>query len=318
MEAVTGRAMAEICQKWGIDPGTLAFLGGGRGDSDGIVYAYPSARGKMVLKILALGENDADRLAALEVRARFARHLGESGIPVACPEPGADGSLYAESVDGGLRYVAVTMAYREGHTPENAELTDGFARAWGRLTGRAHRAAKSFREGDVPALNYGRELNGFAELCRDPDAGAAWREMGAFLAALPRTADDYGFIHNDNHQRNILADGDGIALIDFDCAMRQFFLHDVTTPLQGLMFEEAGGMLSPLGDGARLGRFLSSFLEGYERENHLDLFWCERITQFVNYRRLLLFTVMQDWLDTRAELKKGFLQNIRKPPEIWL
>lgn len=318
MEKVTERAMGEICRSWGIDPGMLAFLGGGRGDSDGILYTFPSPRGRMVLKILARGEADVEGLAALELRARFAHHLGESGIPVACPLRGTDGSLYAQCVDAGFRYVGLVMDYREGHTAENAELTDAFARAWGRVTGRAHRAAKTFREGDVPALNYERELNDFTNLCADADAKAAWREMGAFLEGLPRTTDDYGFIHNDNHQRNILTGDDGIAFIDFDCAMRQFFLHDLTTPLQGLMFEEAGGMLSPVQNERRLSRFLLNFVDGYEHENHLDGLWYERIGEFVNYRRLLLFTVMQDWLSTQPELKRGFLRNIRKPPVIRL
>jgi hypothetical protein len=125
--------------------------------------------------------------------------------------------------------------------------------------------------------------------------------MGAFLGLLPRSADDYGFIHNDNHQRNILAGADGIALIDFDCAMRQFFLHDVTTPLQGLMFEEAGGMLSPLKDEARLRRFLSCSSRKL-RENLTGSFWCHGSRNLSTTGGFFSFpTCRTGWIPSRTE-----------------
>lgn len=317
MEQVTAKALETLCRMMGIDREKLEFLGGGRGDSDGIVYTYPASGEKMVLKVLGFPDSQADRLSALETRVRFAYHLGQSGIDIAHPVRNADGSLYETCVDGENRYVAYAMAYRAGHNPENSELTDDFAREWGRLTGKAHRATKAFSEGaDNAALNYEQELAFFTGWCQDADGKRAWGEMGAFLAELPRGADEYGFIHNDNHQRNILSDAGRITLIDFDCALRQFFIQDITTPAQGLMFEETGGMFAPVHHAERLTRFLGSFLEGYEQENHLSSFWVERAGMFLNYRRLLLFTCMQDWLNTEPELKAGFLRNILNPPEI--
>ena len=246
MEKVSDRAMAELCAALEIDRGILSFLGGGRGDSDGIAYTYPAPGGKMVLKILGFPEAETIRRASFEARVRFAFHLGENGIDIASPVCGENGNLYETCVDGRTRYVAYRMAFRAGHNPQNPELTDEFAREWGRLTGKSHRATKSFREGaDAPGLDYTDELKGFTGWCRDPEGKRAWGEMGAFLADLPRGRDDYGFIHNDNHQQNILADGGCITLIDFDCACRQFFVQDITTPAQGLLFGEAGGMFGP-------------------------------------------------------------------------
>jgi Ser/Thr protein kinase RdoA (MazF antagonist) len=140
--------------------------------------------------------------------------------------------------------------------------------------------------------------------------------MEDYLDTLPKSQDDYGFIHNDNHQRNILVLNRNITIIDFDCAGRQFFIQDITTPAQGIMFDITGGMLSPLHDSTRLKRFFDSFVNGYEKENHLADFWYKEITTFINYRRLLLFTCMQDWLNTEPGLKDGIIGNIKNPPQI--
>lgn len=62
MIKVTKEAMAEICYKISIDEKELEFIGGGREDSDGSVYTYNSSSGKMVLKILAIPEDQTHKL----------------------------------------------------------------------------------------------------------------------------------------------------------------------------------------------------------------------------------------------------------------
>lgn len=104
--------------------------------------------------------------------------------------------------------------------------------------------------------------------------------------------------------------GTDITLIDFDCAADQFFMQDITTPAQGIMFDITGGMISKVNDEDRLKRFFDSFISGYETQNHLDNKWYEKIPMFINYRRMLLFTCMQDWLNTEPELKRGMKKNI--------
>ena len=62
MIKITEKAMAELCGKLSINLKGLEFLGGGREDSDGTVYTYNSDSGKMALKILAIPENQIDKL----------------------------------------------------------------------------------------------------------------------------------------------------------------------------------------------------------------------------------------------------------------
>ena len=53
-------------------------------------------------------------------------------------------------------------------------------------------------------------------------------------------------------------------------------------------------------------------------EDDLDSLWVREIQTFLDYRRLLLFTVMQDYLNTNHELKDSFIQTIKEPPEFIL
>ncbi len=316
---VTEKAMAEICGKLAIDEKGLEFIGGGREDSDGSVYTYNSNNCKMVLKILAIPENQIEKLHSLEVRVRYANHLGKSGIKIAYPIKNQNGNLYETSIDNQHIYIAYVMEFCAGNSPESHELTDELVHEWGKIIGKSHKASKTFLEGKMDSnFSIKEELSFFINWCKEPIVKLAWAEMGSYLETLSKGQDDYGFIHNDNHQRNILVSDKNITLIDFDVAGRQFFIQDITTSAQGIMFDITGGMLSPMRDVERLKRFLFSFINGYEKENHLEDFWYKELTTFINYRRLLLFTCLQNWLNTETELKNSFIENIKNPPQILL
>jgi Ser/Thr protein kinase RdoA (MazF antagonist) len=317
MIKITDEAMKDICSKLSIDKEGLEFLGGGREDSDGSVYTFNTSNCKMVLKILAIPENEMDKLYSLEKRVRFANYLGENGIKLAYPIRNQNGNLYETSTDNQHIYTAYVMEFCEGRNPESHELTDELVHQWGKITGKSHKVTKTFpyniNDNDI---NCKAEIAFFRNWCKDPIVKAAWSEMECYLDTLPKGQESYGFIHNDNHQRNILVSDGDITIIDFDCAGRQFFIQDITTPAQGIMFDITGGMLSPLRDTERLKRFFHSFISGYEKENHLADLWYKEISSFINYRRLLLFTCMQGWLNTEPELKKNFIKNIQSPPQI--
>ena len=45
MKPIPDEVRAALCRRIGVDDGALSFLGGGRGDSDGIVYRTGCGRG---------------------------------------------------------------------------------------------------------------------------------------------------------------------------------------------------------------------------------------------------------------------------------
>ena len=318
MIKVPEHVLSDLCEKLSIQKGTLSFLGGDREDSDGIVYTYLAQGKKMVVKLLAIPMDDKKSIENLKLRVQYANYLGEHGIHIACPIFNGNHNLYETSIADNYIFTAYIMNFVEGKSPTNEELTDELVREWGKLTGKSHRVTKEFTKTLQSFESYEGELNYFKCRCKEPVVKEAWSEMSQQLSAFPTSVEDYGFIHNDNHQHNILVSNNEITLIDFDCAGQQFFVQDITTPAQEIMFDLTGGMISPITDATRLKQFFDSFLSGYEQENHLSDFWYDKFNLFINYRRLLLYSVMEDWINTKPDLKAGMIQLIQNPPKISL
>lgn len=312
-----------LCLARGADRAALTMLGGGREDSDGVVYRYPGREGTRVLKLLSL-EGDPDKaLAANRARTDFVHYLGVHGVPIAYPLPGPDGALLALQQEGKRLYLAYETALVPGRNPSPAELTPALARRYGALLGMTHRLTKdypiwkSLPSGEAE-LDYQDEMGFFTALCKDERVRDHWHAMGEALAALPISRESYGFIHNDAHSQNVLWDGQQLTLIDFDCACCQFFLQDLVTPMQALLLPEAaGGLFTPVADPARLQAFFAAFQQGYEAENRLPDGWEGQLSLFVDYRRLLLYTILQDWLETVPDLKAAILEQMDARPAIF-
>ena len=70
-----------------------------------------------------------------------------------------------------------------------------------------------------------KEIDSFIKMSPNDFIRDKWKEVCEKLKALPVNRDTYGFIHNDNHQMNIIATESDIAVIDFDCAECHFFIN---------------------------------------------------------------------------------------------
>ena len=107
-----------------------------------------------------------------------------------------------------------------------------------------------------------------------------------------------------------------ISVIDFDCAECHFFVNDILLPVQGLLFDVTGGMMTPISKPEVLKEFYRHFMEGYRTENELDEFWIGQLGVFLEYRRLLLYTVLQGWLSNDKKADEAFLNMINHPCDL--
>jgi hypothetical protein len=57
-------------------------------------------------------------------------------------------------------------------------------------------------------------------------------------------------------------------------------------------------------------------MEGYEREHHLDLEWLRRLNLFIAYRRILMFIVLNDWIQSNPSLHASWKQMILSQPDV--
>ena len=308
----------ELAGRFGIAGEELSFLAGGREDSDGIVFTTTKSGKKMVFKISQASDEEH-----VKNILEFAHYLGNCGIHISSPLKNEKGNIYEVAKDNDLLWIATLMEFIEGAVPDAKELEQNskLVYEWGRLTGKMHKAAKEYPvwknscEGDE-RYGFEAEIDSFITMSPNDFIKGKWMEMKEKLRALPINRDSYGFIHNDNHQMNIIATGNDIAVIDFDCAECHFFVNDILLPVQGLLFDVTGGMIKPVSKPEVLKKFYKHFLEGYQTENVLDSLWLEKLGLFLEYRRLLLYTVLQGWLSNDKKADEAFLSMINNPCEL--
>ena len=325
MIPVPSQVLEQLAAFYGVQADQLRRFGGGREDSDGIVYSYPSGTGRQLLKILAIPEKDQHRgLFCLDERLRFVRFLGEHQAPIVYPLLSPQGNLYESTFMDGHLWVGYSMDIAPGELMDGKTWQPDFYRNWGKTIGMLHRLAKEYPawensidpETGAAYLTWREEWQSFVDWCQDEDVKRKWGEIGARLAALPVTQEVYGFIHNDPHIMNLLFDGQKITVLDFDVANHHWFINDIAIACQGLLFSLAGGMERPVHHPQKVRDFLRLFMEGYETENHLPEGWLDQIDLFIAYRRLLLFTVMQGWINSKPDLLKSWKQMILEEPEV--
>lgn len=322
MVNVTPEVLDKLCDAYQIKASDLTFIGGGREDSDGIAYSYYSNGIKKVLKILSADKPADQVLQEHNERLRFIHFLGTQGIAISYPTENAAKHLYETCETEKNIYIAYSMDFIEGKSPETKLLTSELSHQWGKIIGKAHRITKNYgiwKNISVKPSEYGYidEINFFISWCKNEFVKEKFREMRKTLDNLPIDRTCYGFIHNDNHQHNIIVKDQRITLIDFDVASCNFFLQDITVPVQGILFDLSGGMFNKVYDSEPIKKYFDRFISGYETENHIDDFWLKQIDTFINYRRMLIFTCMQGYLSSNKQLEESFLSMIGEAPGIY-
>ena len=325
MIPVPQSVLEALAKSFRIMPANLTHYGGGQESSDGIVYAYPYKDTRRLLKILAIPINDQriGRLC-LEERLQFVRFLGENGAHIVFPQFSPGGNLYETVLFENYLWVGYSMELVPGKTRQDKTWDPVFFRNWGQTIGMLHRLAQQYPSWQASVdpktgedlLTWRGEWESFHNWIQDDEVKLKWGEIKQQLEALPIVRESFGFIHNDPHIWNFLDDGNRITLLDFDVANHHWFINDIAIACQNILIFLSGGMNGPVHDREKLIGFLDFFMEGYTRENHLSSEWLERLDLFIAYRRILLFTVMNDWIQSKPKLHASWKQMILSQPKI--
>jgi Ser/Thr protein kinase RdoA (MazF antagonist) len=325
MIPVPQSVLESLARSFGTRADDLTHFGGGREESDGVVYAYPYKDTRRLLKILVISVEDQRRgLLCLDERLQFAHFLGKNGARIAFPQPSPQDNLYETFAFEPHLWVGYCMDVAPGKIQKPYKWDTGFFRNWGQAIGMLHRLVQQYPswpasvdpESGEEFLTWREEWKVFHDWCQDDDVKQKWVEIKQHLDELPITRDVYGFIHNDPHSWNLLVDGDRITILDFDVANHHWFVNDIAIACQSVLFALSGGMDRPLHDQEKLLAFLDLFLEGYEREHHLSSEWLDRLDLFVAYRRILLHTVMHGWIQSKPDQRASWKQMILTQPRV--
>ena len=108
-----------------------------------------------------------------------------------------------------------------------------------------------------------------------------------------------------------IRDSDGtITVIDFDVCAHHWFATDIGIALFHGAWMGVSGDQDP---NTFLPGFYPHFMEGYTEENALDSFWHAQLSRFVDYRRLLLFSVFSnEWREPRNDWQTRMLDRWRE------
>ena len=324
MIAVPPKVLSKLAGKCGIDGRGLREMSGGREDSDGIIYR-PDVD-PVLMKVLALPATDETGLAKLVERFKIAQFMGKHGVRLVYPRPNPAGETHQSVIWEEHRFVAYLMDYISGANIRQENWRTRFFTDWGKLVGKMHAVTKDYpiwehatiktRSGNKEVFGWQEEWSFFYDWCQDAEVKDAWLSIKERMERLPVNRDCYGFIHNDPHAENLLYDGKHLILIDFDVANCHWFMTDISIALQMTLFTTSGGMERPVNNRRAIPAFLNAFRKGYEEENRLDDFWWQQLDLFINYRRALLYTVMQGWISRNAEANARWKDMILTEPKI--
>jgi Ser/Thr protein kinase RdoA (MazF antagonist) len=295
------KTLSVAAQSFGVELSALRPLGG----MEGLACEFEQANSTNVLKIVRTDEGNPDQKAQIAEKIDFINYLAEHKVRVAHPVRSPSGQ-WIETIgtqEGEFLVTASTKAPGEHFNLfDSSKGTPDFFRAWGRVTGQMHAAAKSYKswqknpsDGSTPSrLNDWRgECQFFSNWCQDDIVRQKWLEIGKMMGKLPQTRNDFGLIHNDLHPWNFLVDTRGeITVIDFDVCAYYWFIKDIAIALFFANWNGNPGKGRSKDD--YLTAFFRNFMEGYESENRLEVFWVEQLPMFTKHHQILLFTVFTD------------------------
>lgn len=272
-------------QCYGITPDRIQMLNG----FESFIYEYDRPDGQYILRI---GHNSRRTPDHIRGEVDWINYLARDGASVARAIVSEHGNL-VEPVDDGLggQFLCTSFVRAQGSSMRSEQFTDRLIQNYGRLVGRMHALAKSYRVSDPAWARYTWDSpeNNTAERqmpAKEKVALEKYRSICSYLRALPCDHEDFGMIHQDAHHGNFFVDGDeNLTLFDFDDCVYGHFVYDIAM----VLFYTSDGYQDP---NAFTWRFIPLFFSGYRDENRLDPFWLKAVPYFLKLREIDLFAAI--------------------------
>ncbi|GAA0327394.1 phosphotransferase [Bacillus carboniphilus] len=257
-------------------------------------------------KILRVSPRQRRTLSMIEAELTWLQYLRNNGILLGAPTQ-IEGFNHVEEITlENQCYYAVFFEEVKGNpvdvmNPE--QWNSNFYQEWGRVVGRLHALSQSgpqrlcrprWTNNNIEILELKPNLDGsFLE---------KYQKLLCNLNSYAPTKEAYGLIHNDLHQGNFHVISGKPVLFDFDDCAYNWFAYDVAVSLYHACWQQAafnGDLLTNFPN-----QFLSSFLEGYEKENQFTDTLIQQIPIFLKIRDIFLYNLfkkewdpnyMQEW-----------------------
>jgi len=274
------------------DSSTLEFIS----DSTNEVYRFAKKDEAFILRIT---EKSPAYIGKIEAELDWVNYLVQNGVHASLPIRTIDNQLAAVYEDDEKYFIATAFHMAPGRffdkNDPNLWGTSIFRR-WGEIMGKMHLLSKSY----VRLETKRDEWRNF-EIQKPYLQGKYYvlleklRSLETRIKNLPREGNSYGLIHNDFHPYNFHIDGESMTVFDFDDSIYGWFSLDIAIAATHAVWWGA-----PKDDRQSKNefatKFLSEFLEGYFKSNHLTHYWIKQIPLFMEYRNICsYFWWLRSW-----------------------
>jgi Ser/Thr protein kinase RdoA (MazF antagonist) len=286
--------LTSACNLYNTSPEALIPLSGGHYND---VYLFHHGfLGEETSAILRIGVEDCPPNQTLGM-LEWVHYLSQEGAPVAAPVRSINNHLLENLKLYGTRYTVTAFEKADGTLAENippSDWTNELFQSIGEAVGRLHAVSKCYKPSRPylkrPAWFEGNEIQDANRRLANPTDPAHHKLASLIteLRSLPTSPPDYGLIHDDLHFANFLIQPDGrVIIIDFDDCVYGWFAVDVAMALFDVLV-----LYDPPDDteSQRFARqFMTSYLDGYRKENDLAPFWLSQIPRFLKLKELCIY-----------------------------
>jgi Ser/Thr protein kinase RdoA (MazF antagonist) len=270
---------------YNISPDQIELLDG----FESFIYKFQRPDGKFILRI---GHSERRSPDLIHGEVDWINYLEAGGASVARAILSENGNLVEAIEDGqGAEFLCTAFVHAPGGPIHRDQINDQLFRNYGRLIGRMHALAKTYRVSNPAWKRYAWDSPQNNTATRQMPAREAialekYQAVMAHLGTLPCDTSGYGLIHQDAHPGNFFVDDQVcITLFDFDDCVYGHFIYDIAM----VLFYTSIGEPDPA---EYTGRFMPVFLSGYREENHLDPAWLPELPRFMKLREIDLFAAI--------------------------
>ncbi len=276
----------EIIQRYDIKKDDIHLLDG----FESFMYEFTHNSHQYILRV---GHSIRRNVTLIQGEVDWINYLAAGGAGVAKAVPSQNGELVELADDGcGGHFLATAFVKAQGGPPweQPGWNTAPIIERYGQLVGRIHALSKKYvlpdpswkrPEWDDPIMLEDQWLPDSEAVAREK-----FRDILAYLRALPKDQETYGLIHFDVHPGNFFMDAAGnITLFDFDDCNYSWYMNDIAIVL---FYNIMGGNNNS--EFAKM--FITSFLRGYQQENAIDPVWLKEIPHFLKLREVDLYALI--------------------------
>ncbi len=301
----TDKIVTEAAQRYGFKPNELKLLG----NNQNFTYGSINDERNYVIRIIHESHRS---LELLQGELEWIEYLSNNNVSVSSPVKSSNDVLI-EKLDG---FFVVAFQKALG-TPCTDDITQNEEfKNLGEIAGRMHALSKNY----IPSLMENKRFtwhdneylrNFTSNIPPSQDLVIAhFESLMQRVQKLPRERESFGLIHGDFCFGNYAVKPDGtITVFDFDECQYGWYIQDISVNLfYGIAVPNPDEDVPTF-----VKRYLKYFLEGYGKENTIDIRLVKDLPLFLDIRQAILYSALyrNGDIDTLDDWSQEFLKRAR-------